>query len=110
MAKDTDLIPAEPIGIPALAIDHPQMAKLVRVLGRKTPKSAIKTRPGPGGKSFSYVQWAYVASLLNKVFGLTWSIEFIGEPNRIPLPAIKKTGKPGVEREEVMVTIRLRTP
>src|SRR3989304_1819501 len=88
----------------------PQAAKLIRVVGRKTPKSAIKTRPGPGNKSFSYVPWAYVANLLNKVFGPAWSIEFIGEPNRIPLPPIKKSGKPDVERVEVMVTIRLRTP
>src|SRR3990167_2285253 len=110
MAKDTDLIPAEPTGVPALATDYPQAAKLIRVLGRKTPKSAIKTRPGPGGKSFSYVPWAYVANLLNKVFGPAWSIEFIGVPDRIPLPPIKKAGKPDVERVEVMVTIRLRTP
>ena len=108
MTKDTDLIPA-PSNVPALAIDNPQGAKLIRVLGRKTPRTAIKTRPGPGGKSFSYVPWAYVANLLNKVFGPAWSVEFIGTPERIKLLPIKKAGKPDVEREEVMVTIRLKT-
>ena len=120
MTKDTELIPL-PINVPALAIDHPAAAKLIRVLGRKTPKRAIKTRPGPGGKQFSYVPWAYVADLLNKVFGPAWSIEFIGTPERIKLPPIPKKengklvkDKDGklimVEREEVMVTIRLKTP
>lgn len=38
----------------------------------KTPKEFIKSRPGPGGTSLTYVEVGYVVSTLNNAFGPFW--------------------------------------
>jgi hypothetical protein len=43
----------------------------------RTPKKEIKTREGPGGKVFSYVDHGYVTERLNVVFGFQWSFEVV---------------------------------
>ncbi len=47
------------------------------ILSGRTPKRFIKTRPGKGGKTFSYVPHGYVAAVLNKAFGFDWDFELI---------------------------------
>ncbi len=47
------------------------------ILRGRTPKRFIKTRPGKGGKTFSYVPHGYVAAVLNKAFGFDWDFELI---------------------------------
>ena len=85
--ESTDLVPAEDQGllVPGLATDHPAAAKMMRALKRKTPKTIIKTRPGPGGMQFAYVHWSWIVQRLNEVFGPTWGREVVGY-DRIDLP------------------------
>ncbi len=84
--EPTDLVPAdEGLLVPGLATDHPAAAKMMRALRRKTPKSIIKTRPGPGGMRFSYVHWSWIVQRLNEVFGPTWGRE-VTSIDRIDLP------------------------
>jgi len=45
----------------------------ISIITGKTPDKYVKTRPGRGGKSFSYVEVGYVIDQLNKAFGLAWS-------------------------------------
>ena len=125
-AEVTAIVPIDVA--PVLAKDHPTMRVVVEKLTQPTPKGARKTRAGPGGVKLTYAPWAYAAGVLNDVFGPTWGMEFIGEPKRLELPdlpakhtakcaaaAARPSAKPCVEhlprkREEVMVTVRLRTP
>jgi len=51
-------------------------AQLALLTGR-TPKHAIKSRPGRGGRTFSYVQHGYVTDVLNKAFGFGWSFRLL---------------------------------
>jgi hypothetical protein len=67
-----------------------------KVLSKKTPKSAIYTRPGPYGKALDYTPWAWVAQQLNKAFGPAWSIKYIADPK--------------MDGGEVLVMIELSTP
>jgi hypothetical protein len=46
-----------------------------RILCGRTPKKYIKTRPGKGKKTFSYVPHGYVVGVLNKAFGFNWDVE-----------------------------------
>lgn len=46
--------------------------KQFKVLSGKTPKEAIRHRPGKGGKTFAYVSHGYVTATLNKAFGFDW--------------------------------------
>src|SRR3990172_3628107 len=85
------------------------LQELSKHLGKKTPRNAIQTRPGPRGMKLSYVPWSWVARRLNEAFGPTWSFEMRGEPKHLPLPPLQKEGKM-VERQEVMVSMRLTTP
>lgn len=39
----------------------------------KTPKHAIRMRPGKGGQDFKYIPHGYVTDKLNKAFGFAWS-------------------------------------
>jgi recombination DNA repair RAD52 pathway protein len=49
------------------------MVAIVNTLfATKTPKQFIKNRPGPGGRSLSYVEVGYVVSVLNNAFGPFW--------------------------------------
>lgn len=57
----------------------------IEILNAPTPKEFIKTRPGKGGKQFSYVEVGYVINQLNRTFGpLNWSFQITerGETQR----------------------------
>lgn len=77
-------------GLPALAKEAHETMK------RKTPKTAIYTRPGPFGKPLAYVPWAWVAQQLNEAFGPAWSFKYISDPK--------------MDGGEVLVMIELSTP
>lgn len=47
------------------------------VLTQQTPKDAILTRKGKGGRTFSYVPHAWVTEMLNNAFGWAWSWEVV---------------------------------
>lgn len=53
--------------------------RVLTVLNAKTPKDKIKTRPGRGGKSFSYVETGYVIKQLDKAFNHLWEWEIVEE-------------------------------
>src|SRR3990167_7774660 len=67
-----------------------------KVLRRKTPKTAIYTRPGPYGRDLAYVPWAYVARQMNEAFGSTWSLRYIADPK--------------MQGGEVLVMVEVSTP
>ncbi len=46
---------------------------------QKTPKQFIKTRPGPGGSSLSYVEVGYVINILNQAFGWDWDFRIFDQ-------------------------------
>lgn len=46
----------------------------LRIVTNETPKWAIKTRQGRGGKTFKYVPHGYVTDTLNKAFGFDWDL------------------------------------
>jgi|SRR3989344_6574671 len=48
-------------------------------ISQKTPKQFIKTRPGPGGMSLSYVEVGYVINMLNHVFGWDWDFRILDQ-------------------------------
>lgn len=60
---------ATPEGGALAAVNEGQRAMLTQ----QTPKSAILTRKGKGGKTFSYVPHAWVTEKLNEAFGWAWS-------------------------------------
>ncbi len=47
----------------------------IKTLNEPTPKDKIKTRPGSGGMSFSYVEVGYVIAQLDKAFNKLWEFE-----------------------------------
>ena len=49
----------------------------ISILTGRTPKHAIKSRPGRGGKTFRYVPHGYVTDMLNKAFGFGWSYRLL---------------------------------
>jgi hypothetical protein len=49
----------------------------VNFLLQRTPRSEIKTRPGKGGGTWSYVEVGYVIDTLNKVFGFLWDFDVV---------------------------------
>ena len=51
------------------------------ILCGRTPKKYIKTRPGKGRKTFSYVPHGYVVGVLNKAFGFNWDWELLPQGN-----------------------------
>jgi recombination DNA repair RAD52 pathway protein len=57
---------------------HLNQAQL-EFIGQKTPKQFIKTRPGPGGTSLSYVEVGYVINVLNQVFGFDWDFKVLDQ-------------------------------
>jgi recombination DNA repair RAD52 pathway protein len=69
-------------------------------ISQKTPKQFIKSRPGPGGMSLSYVEVGYVISMLNQVFGYDWDFRILDQ----------QIGKKQVwVRGELTVRVRTRT-
>ena len=49
----------------------------LKVLNTKTPADKIKSRPGAGGRSFSYVELGYVVTQLDKAFNRLWEFEIL---------------------------------
>ena len=49
----------------------------VNFLLQRTPKEEVFTRPGKGGKEFTYVEIGYVIATLNQVFGFRWNFTVI---------------------------------
>jgi len=47
------------------------------VLTQSTPPEVLMTRPGKGGKQFTYVEHAWVTATLNEAFGWSWSWEIV---------------------------------
>ena len=89
------------------------------IISGRTPKSAIKKRPGKGGKTFSYVPHGYVTSVLNRAFGFDWDFTLLpnGNGDYYQLIQGKKTMSGGREvntPDSVVVvgqlTIRIHNP
>jgi hypothetical protein len=55
-------------------------AQMQVILG-KTPEYALKRRPGRGGKTFKYVTYGYVVSMLNRAFGFDWDFKLMPGDN-----------------------------
>jgi len=51
----------------------------INFITQKTPQTYIKTRPGPGGISLSYVEVGYVINTLNQVFGWDWDFRVLDQ-------------------------------
>ena len=49
--------------------------KISKLFGKKTPKNAIKTRPGANGMAFPYVDFGYVLKELDSNFGIFWEFK-----------------------------------
>jgi hypothetical protein len=63
---------AAPVALQS-AINDAQRA----ILTQRTPPNIIKKRPGKGGKTFSYVEHAWVTEQLNLAFGWAWDWEIV---------------------------------
>lgn len=53
------------------------------IVTQEVPKEAIRTRPGRGGKTFSYVSHDWVTGVLNDAFGFDWDFEALPETLRV---------------------------
>lgn len=51
--------------------------KISKLFEKKTPKTAIKTRPGVEGLNFPYVDFGYVLKELDSNFGIFWEFKII---------------------------------
>ena len=60
-----------------LADDAPITPAQANILLQQTPPEAIKLRQGKGGKTFRYVEHAWVTEQLNEAFGWAWSWEIV---------------------------------
>jgi hypothetical protein len=74
---DQDLFPESRSQLPTTrhsAVELPQFLNKAQLqfINQKTPKQFIKSRPGPGGMTLSYVEVGYVINMLNQVFGWDW--------------------------------------
>lgn len=63
-----DILPADSIK---------RWAAIRNIMTQTVPPSAIKTRPGRGGKTFSYVSHDWVTNQLNEAFGFDWDWEVL---------------------------------
>lgn len=52
-----------------------------QILKGRTDKKFIRTRPGKGNQTFSYVPVGYVIAKLNQIFGWSWSWEILPQGN-----------------------------
>ena len=119
MENENALVPVDndaPEGIVIKSFDKVVQAvvnesQFMILLGR-TPKSVIKTRPGKGGKTFSYVPHGYVTTILNRAFGFDWDFETIpyGSGDHFKQLAAGE----GKRRMSILVmgrlTVRIRNP
>lgn len=56
----------------------PQMLMALEILAsEEIPESAIKVRPGKGGKTFHYVSHTWVTQKLRDAFGIYWSMRVL---------------------------------
>lgn len=69
MSEDSKkLVKAKETGLAAV-VNH--------LFGQPTPRNAIKSRPGPAGKTISYVSIGYVINELNNAFGPFWEFKVV---------------------------------
>lgn len=47
------------------------------IIEQRTPRDAVRTRKGRGGRDFRYVTHAYVTRTLNAAFHLNWDFEVL---------------------------------
>jgi hypothetical protein len=86
------------------------------ILRGRTPRKHIKTRPGKGGKTFSYVEHGYVTKVLNTAFGFAWSFEILpqGDGNYfVYLPPVERDGermRPGSVLVHGKLTVHVHNP
>ena len=71
--QDNAIIPKDFSAIVRSVINEAQW----QILMGRTPKHLIKTRPGKGRKTFSYVPHGYVTAVLNRAFGFDWDWEIV---------------------------------
>jgi recombination DNA repair RAD52 pathway protein len=83
------------------------------IIRGKTPKQYIKTRPGRGQKTFSYVPHGYVTSVLNAAFGFDWDWEIKpitdGKMYQL-LPEDKDMSRPASIIVHGKLTVRVHDP
>lgn len=96
-------------------IQQPSLnAAQLRMLTGQTPKWAVKTRQGRGGKAFKYVPHGYVTDTLNKAFGFDWDLEITPiSGDKLYALEIERDSK-GVETRHIAVSgkliVRVHTP
>ena len=61
-----DIVPADNIA---------RWTAVQTIINQVVPPSVVKTRPGRGGKTFSYVSHDWVTKTLNDAFGFDWDFE-----------------------------------
>lgn len=71
--RGNDIVQIKFADIVASIMNEAQFA----IISGKTPREAIKKRPGKGGKTFSYVPHGYVTAVLNRAFGFDWTFEIV---------------------------------
>lgn len=74
MSKDVTKITKEDY---SLVSDPSLNARQVDWILKKTPASAVKTRPGKGGGRWTYVKGSYIIKVLNLMFGFDWDFEIL---------------------------------
>lgn len=84
MEKENALVPVNETDAPEIIVkSFDEIVQSVvnqaqfMILRGRTPRSVIKTRPGKGGKIFSYVPHGYVTTVLNRAFGFDWDFETV---------------------------------
>lgn len=84
VAPQADVIPTskdflEPIheGKKYSVVKTPFSIQQILSLIKPTPREQIYTRPGRGGKSFTYVTGSYVEKKLNYLFGFMWDFDVV---------------------------------
>jgi recombination DNA repair RAD52 pathway protein len=77
----TDEKTVKPLGAEDKSVGLPQYLNQAQrtFITQKTPQKYIKVRPGPGGKSLSYVEVGYVVNLLNQAFGYDWDFRIVDQ-------------------------------
>ncbi len=85
----------------------PAMLRALNVLDTgKVPSKQIDTRPGPSGKTLSYVKHTYATKLLQDGLGPLWSFEVTHWDVFRETLLVKGKGDKKVERESVSVAAR----
>jgi hypothetical protein len=87
----------------------PAMVRALNVLDQgKVPAKQIDTRPGPSGKTLSYVKHTYATKLLQDGLGPLWSFEVLHWEVFRETLSVKGAGDKKVERESVSVATQCK--